>query len=123
MMISARPKAVYDEEQQFLPLIGDVLDIVEELRNACQERGLTLSRWQTSNADSAPVSGTRRYWTTVTYFVHTGERKAQSRHVKGVRHKLVLHSREGFTEDCLAYKRLSELLEQVRQLPSKEAVA
>ena len=111
-------------DTQFDAVIGDVLDIVEELNEACEARGLTLSRWQTSNRELTPISPTAvRYWTTVTYLIHTGERKAQSRHVKGVKHKLVLHSREGFTKDCLAYKRLSEVLNQVRQMPVAKEVA
>ena len=87
---------------------GAVVDLVRELEIEAQERGLTLSRWQTNGAGNFVIER-------ITWAVHEGLRPFQSRYVPEGSLSITLTCLEGKTERCQAYRELSKLLAQLRK--------
>lgn len=99
------------QEKGLVTLDTDVVLLVRELEQACAERGLTLSRWQTNHS---------RFALAITWAAHQGERPAQSRYLADHWPMVKLSQLEGKTKRCQAYRLLSVLLEKVRQFPEEE---
>lgn len=94
----------YDFDAQTFSYESRVADLVRELEREAAARGYTLSRWQANRGG---------HRTTITYAVHTGERRAQFRlQPEG---SLVawaeLSQAEGTTERCEAFRVLRAVLE------------
>jgi len=87
-----------------------VARLVDTLEHLADERGLTLSRWQSSTA---------RWIVNITYALHYGERPTQSRYLDNSLTVAVvkLANQEGRTQRCEAYRKLSELLSVLSRLP------
>lgn len=86
---------------------SDFVDLVNELVAEADKRGLNVSRWKVD----------KNGWTIkITWAVHHGPRPAKSMFLPEDSLKIVLVETEGTTKNCDAYKKLSQLLEQVRSL-------
>lgn len=85
--------------------VARLLSRIEELAAV---HGLTLSRWQSSKA---------KWIVKITYALHIGSRTMHARHM-GYRclYTVVLGNREGKTERCEAYRKLSSLLSYLQSM-------
>ena len=80
-----------------------VADLIETIRTTAAARGLTLHRYQANKG---------KFSTTITYALHSSaDRPAYSRDCDGAR--VSLTQREGTTERCEAYRKLSNLLAKI----------
>lgn len=71
------------------------------IEEEAQAQGLTLSRWQSSKA---------KWIVRITYAIHYGSRTCHFRHLYHPLYHVVLNGREGKTEKCEAYRKLSTVL-------------
>lgn len=90
--------------------VARLLCQVEEEATA---QGLTLSRWQSSKA---------KWIVKITYAIHFGSRTCHFRHLYHPVYYVTLNGREGKTEKCEAYRKLSVLLSYLHSMgePSYE---
>lgn len=80
--------------------------LVSQIEETAKERGLTFSRWQANKAGRAVE---------ITYIVHSGEREAQARYQPDDSIVAIarLGQMEGSTTRCEAYRRLSQLANEL----------
>lgn len=88
-----------------------VARLLSEIETKAADKGLTVSRWQSSKA---------KWIVKITYIIHDGSRPMHARHVKpfALVAKIVLHGREGKTERCEAYRQLCILLKSLEDYQS-----
>lgn len=86
--------------------------LLTEIEALAQVHGFTLSRWQSSKA---------KWIVKITYALHVGSRTMHFRHMGHRRlYYIVLDNREGKTQRCQAYRKLSTVLSYLHSL-SQEA--
>lgn len=83
-----------------------VASLVYALADACAEKGLTLSRWQSNGAN---------FYTYITWAAHYGERSHQTRYLPegAIVAQCTLSQQEGQTTRCEAHRELGRLLEDI----------
>ena len=89
----------FNKETMEMEYTSPFIGLVREIEKRAEERGLTLSRWQTNG---------QNHRTTVTYMLHSGERAAQARLQGGDVFTVTLSALEGATPRCEAYKALEK---------------
>lgn len=90
-----------------------VARLLAEIEALCEVHGLSLSRWQSSKA---------KWIVRITYAIHYGARTTHFRHLYDPVYSVVLHNREGKSERCEAYRKLSTILSYLHSIgePSNE---
>jgi len=96
----------WDAKTQSFYYASDVVDLVQALEQAAQEKGLTVSRWQ-SNLSSRKVR--------VRWAAHYGERPDSSAQLDDAAlvGMVQFYGLEGTSKRCEAYRELSRLLDKV----------
>jgi hypothetical protein len=81
--------------------------LITEIESECKKKDLNLSRWKSNDVWSG-------YGTTITWGIHKGERKRNSKESNLLFYKKLGHP-EGKTENCEAYFKLYELLNLLKE--------
>lgn len=84
-----------------------VARLVAEIEALCTVHGLSLSRWQSSKA---------KWIVRITYAIHYGARTTHFRHLYHPLYYVTLNNREGKTEACEAYRKLSTILSYLHSI-------